>query len=132
MITKTKTESLSQLIRKADDVFSKYIRKYYSISGYCYCFICSKRLRISEAQTGHFIDRDQMPTRYDQLNCHPVCRYCNCVDPDHREKYVWMMIQVYGPDVVEDLRTRSRGLSKFMPYELKELIETYKEKLKKL
>jgi hypothetical protein len=132
MITKTKTDSLSSLIKKADDVFSKYIRNKYSINGYCYCFVCSTKMRIAESQTGHFIDRDQMPTRYDELNCHPVCSYCNCVDLEHRQRYEWMMRQVYPDGEVDALIAKSRGLQKFARYELVELIETYKEKLKKL
>ena len=59
-------KSLAVLTKELDDVFSKYIRNKYSHDGYCYCFICSKRMRISEAQCGHFIDRDQMATRYDE------------------------------------------------------------------
>lgn len=127
-----KDKSLSVLIKEADAVFSKYIRQKASINGYCYCFICSKRMKISEAQCGHYRDRDQMATRYDETNCHPLCEYCNCMDLDHACKYEWMMIQVYDLEHVSMLQAKSKGLRKYMRHELKELIDTYKTKLKAL
>jgi len=65
-------------------------------------------------------------------NCHPVCQYCNCVDPEHGQKYVWMMHQVYGPDLLEELRLQSKSLAKFMRHELVEKIDHYKVQLKLL
>lgn len=123
-----KEKSLSTLIKEADDVFSKYIRNKYSVNGYCYCFVCSTQMKILEAQCGHFIDRDQMPTRYDEMNCHPVCRYCNCFDLQHKQKHDWMMRQVYPDGAVDELIAKSRGLQKFMRHELIEIIEKYKSK----
>lgn len=130
--TKPKDKSLSVLIHEADDVFSKWIRKSKSADGYVYCFICSKRMRVAESQCGHFIDRDQMPTRYDEINCHPICQYCNCVDPSHRSRYVSTMVHVYGVSRVTDLNTRSKNLQKYMRHELVDIIESYKLKLKQL
>lgn len=127
-----KEQSLSVLIKTCDEVFSKYVRKKNSVNGYCYCFICSKALKISEAQLGHYIDRDQMPTRFDEMNGHPVCEHCNCYDPKHKSMYEWMMNRVYGEDEVQKIRIKSRLLQKFMRHELIEIIEKYKAKLRDL
>lgn len=133
MITqKPKEKSLSVLIHECDDVFSKYIRLKYSINGYCSCFICSKRMKISEAQNGHFIPRDQMQTRYDEVNCHVVCEECNCYDPEHQHKYSVRLIYEYGYEVVENLKMSSNSLRKFMRHELIEMIEGFKLRIKQL
>jgi hypothetical protein len=135
MRTATKPESLSTLIKEADAVFSKYIRrrdanKTYSF--YLNCFICGRAERVEFAHCMHFIDRDQMSVRYDEMNSHGGCETCNMFDPKHVERYEAVMIEKYGIKEVESLIWKSRSLAKFTRYELEEIIETYKQKLKSL
>jgi hypothetical protein len=79
-----------------------------------------------EAQCGHFIDRDQMPTRYDERNCHAVCEECNCFDTSHKAIYYGRMMQRYGQEEVTRLQRKSKGLQKFFKFEVEDLIEFYK------
>jgi hypothetical protein len=128
-------DSLSSLIKKADEVFSKYIRKRDANKQhpfYLNCFTCGKPERIEFAHCMHFIDRDQMATRYDEMNCHGGCEECNCFDPDHYGKYYSEMVKRYGSEPVNNLIWKSRSLQKYMRHELEEIIETYKQKLKNL
>lgn len=128
-------KSLSTLIKEADEVFSKYIRKRDANKQhpfYLNCFTCGKPERIEFAHCMHFIDRDQMATRYDEMNCHGGCENCNCFDSKHGEKYHAAMIHKYGESNVADLQWKARSLAKFARYELEEIIETYKHKLKNL
>jgi hypothetical protein len=130
---KPKDKTLSVLILEADRAFSTFIR--FSVAahdGRIRCFICSHPVPWKSSHCGHFIDRDQMPTRYDEMNCHPICYQCNCVDPLHKEKYAFMMMQIYGPAAVAELREKSKGVAKYMRHELIELIDKYKERVKEL
>lgn len=118
--------SLPTLIHELDEVFSKWIRRRDSVDGRVICFTCGKKMTFSESQCGHFIDRDQTPTRYDEMNCHAVCEFCNCMDDNHYERYAAAMVNKYGIMAVRDLKQKARGLQKFMRHELEELIEYYK------
>jgi hypothetical protein len=125
-----KDKSLSVLIKELDDVFSKYIRRKDSVNGKVKCFICGVWIPMSTADNMHYIDRDQMTTRYDEMNCHEGCQQCNRFDPYHKERYCKKMIFTYGFDAVIALEQKSRSLAKFTRYDLLELIQEYKTKLK--
>jgi hypothetical protein len=129
----TKTDSLSVLIKKADAAFSSFIRKRDAHpDGRIRCFICEKPVPWKSSHCGHFLDRDQMPVRYDEMNAHAVCFECNCIDPRHKERYTSTMVSKYGLEAVQELVDKSRSLAKFARFELEEIISTYKEKLKAL
>lgn len=93
--------------------------------------VCGKWMPNVVAQNGHFIDRDQMVTRFDEMNCHPVCIECNVYDPNHREKYRKVMVFHYGEQNVKALEVAAQSLAKPMRHELVELIEDLKDKMKK-
>lgn len=80
----------------------------------------------------HFIDRDQMMTRYDEMNCHAGCVECNRMDDSHKLKYLRVMKAKYGDGAVLAMNRKAQGLAKFTRPELQELIVTYKEKVKEL
>lgn len=122
----TKEVKLGTLIKEADEIFSKFIRYRDMKDGVIRCFICGISLRFNEAQNMHFIDRDHMPTRYDELNSHAGCQWCNCYDPVHKERYFMTMVSSFGGDLVEKLLKKSNGLQKFMRFELQEIIDKYK------
>ena len=124
--TTRKEKSLPVLIKELDDVFSKWIRKRDTVDGKIPCFICGKKMTFAEAQNMHYLNRDCMPLRYDERNCHAGCMECNCLDPGHRGKYLMAMIAKYGVAVVNELVTKSRSLQKFTRPELTEMIEFYK------
>lgn len=133
MLTKRKTESLSTLIKEADDVFSDYIRlSECDENGTGRCFICRSRVWWKGADCAHYEDRDNMATRYNEINCHLCCQYCNRYDPDHRGKYSVAMRDVYGNYTVDELEKQAKSMMKYMKHELKELIEEYKLIVKEL
>jgi len=132
MRTKAKTDSLSTLIHELDAVFSRYIRKRDTKDGVIKCFICGAKMSFSEAQCGHWIDRDQMPTRYDEMNCHAICEECNCFDTEHHFKYSDAMLEEYGESEINRIAKKSRSLQKFMRFEIEDLIEAYRLKVSEL
>lgn len=129
-------KKLSDLIKESDAVFSEFIRLRDSdASGYVKCFICGARLWWRHSQSMHFIDRDNMATRYNEFNCHSGCETCNCFDPEHKERFEAKLLEKY-PDpvlnVVEHLKLRAKSLTKFMPFELEDIIEKYSLSVKEL
>lgn len=130
MRTRIKEKTLPVLMHELDDVFSDHIRQRDSNNGIVSCFICGARMPWRQSQCMHFIDRYQMATRYDELNCWAGCEECNCFDPDHKDKYRAEMLNKLGKGVVHHLEIKAKSLQKFMRFELEELIEKYKLKVK--
>lgn len=69
---------------KLDRVFSEYIRLRdtagHSKDGYFRCISCGQIKPYSQADCGHYIGRQHMATRYNEINCNAQCR--NCLTPD--------------------------------------------------
>lgn len=129
----TKSKSLGQLIKTADEVFSEYVRrKDKDDRGFIYCFICGKPVPWRSAHAMHFIDRHQMAVRYDEMNVNAGCYECNVLDDNHKLKYLRVMKFHYGDVAVARLNQRAQSLQKFMPFELEELIADFKTRIKTL
>lgn len=133
MIPTKKWKSLQTLIKEADQVFSEYVRRSEADEhGYITCLICGMRVHWKQADNAHFIDRDQMTTRYDDLNCWPTDRHCNRFDDNHRDRYEKALVSLIGQSEVDSLFVRSRSLRKFFPWEIEEMITEWKDKISKL
>lgn len=132
MVTRVKEKSLPVLIHELDIIFSRFIKTRDMKDGRIKCFICGHPMTFQEAQCGHFIDRDQMPTRYDEMNCHSVCQECNCFDYAHKARYRDIMFETYGEWKINRLAQKSKSLQKYFKFEIEELIETYQTKIKTL
>lgn len=132
MKTKVKEKSLQVLENELDDVFSEYIRLRDQKSGFVYCFVCGNKVPWRQSHNGHFIPRQHMPTRYNEMNCNAVCVDCNCFDKDHQTQYRYAMIARYGRWSVERLEGQKHGLQKFMRFEIQEMIDHYKVQVYKL
>lgn len=69
---------------KLDRVFSEYIRLRdtagHTKDGYFRCISCGQIKPYSQADCGHYIGRQHMATRYNEINCNAQCR--NCLTPD--------------------------------------------------
>lgn len=128
-----KEQSLSVLIKKADEVFSEFIRLRASDeSSIARCFICGTPRHWKYHQCGHWIDRDQMATRFDEVNCQCVCHTCNCLDRDHADRFEGALIKNYGQFMVASIKRQSKSLAKFTRSDIQWLINDYKYKVKEL
>lgn len=137
MITKTKTESLSSLIKKADELFSEIVRREdasngFSRTGYIDCPICRNSVYWKNADAAHVFDRDNMATRYHELNVWATCRECNRFDPEHRTRFRDTIKKIIGECEFECLEEKAHSLMKFTRSDMNEIIEGFKIKLKKL
>ena len=105
---KTKTQKLSVLKKRADKVFSMFIRER---DGHK-CYTCSKQMTKTESQNGHYIPRNYLFYRYDERNCHCQCVGCNVFKKGNLTVYALHLISDYGVDFLRELdanRLRSVG-----------------------
>jgi len=117
----------TDLIKKADIIFSRYIRDLCSNDqGFCSCITCGAYMPSTEIQNGHYIKRRHMATRFSLMNCHCQCEQCNNdearTDSIYREK----MIELYGLEAVEGLERLKNLDVKYSESDLKEIIQKYK------
>ena len=108
-----KLSSIGKLRRKADIVFSKWIR-----SRDKKCFTCGATTNL---QNGHFISRGKNNTRFDEENCHTQCVRCNVFLNGNYPIYAMKL----GEKMVKELVRRGRILKQFKRAELEEIITKY-------
>ena len=133
---KIKTPKLSTLVDKADKVCSIYIRmKYSDHAGYIECCTCKKPIRWQDAHCAHYIERGKYRTRWREENLHPACPGCNVFNKEfHKREYSFYMLDMYGRDLVEELKADAKRL--ISPSEKRQLaleaITYYQEAVKSL
>jgi len=124
-------ESLPELIKEADGLFSKYIRlKYSDKSGIAKCYTCPKEARWQEMQCGHYVSRSALFLRWDERNARVQCPNCN--------EYKHGNLAVYGQNlesesngIAEILFEESKIIYKPTRDEIRSIITELKNKLKK-
>jgi hypothetical protein len=119
--------SRKKLVNKLDSVFSLYVRQRDSDSnGYCKCITCGESSHWKKIQAGHFISRKHYATRWDEENVYAQCIACNVFRYGEQYKYSLSL----GQKLSKRLLSKSREIVKFTNYELEDMIEKYKKKLK--
>jgi len=126
-----KQKSVSALKRKLDKIFSQYIRLHWSTDeGQVRCITCGKRGHYKEFHCGHFMSRGNNATRYDERNCNIQCIYCNIYKNGEQWKFGIEIDRLYGKGTADELVKLSNTIKKWKPYELEELIDIYKKRVK--
>jgi hypothetical protein len=118
--------TVSQLKKKADKVFSLYIRTRDSLNGIAECITCGARKPIAEMQNGHFISRRVNSLRYDELNCNAQCYSCNVMRYGEQYAYAKALDMKYGDGTAQKLHDRRFETHKFTVQELLNIIEEYR------
>lgn len=119
-------ETVSKLKKKADKVFSIYIRNRDSENGFAECITCGVQKPISQMQAGHFVSRRVNSLRFDELNVNAQCYSCNVMNHGEQYKYSKALDLKYGTGAAEELHSRRFETHKFKVDELKQIIEKYK------
>lgn len=123
----------STLVKKADTIFSQYIRKRYADNnGFVECFTCGKKDHWKNLQCGHFMSRKFYSTRWDETNCQVQCAGCNVFRYGEQYKFGRNLDIEFGNGIAEGLQQKSKKIMKYTNYELIELIEHYKKKVAEL
>jgi hypothetical protein len=111
---------------KLDKVFSLYIRYRDTMpSGYFRCISCGQIKPFAQADCGHYINRQHMATRFDEMNCNAQCRKCNRFDEGNIQGYRLGLIRKYGEQKVELLELKKNTTKKYSEFEYKALIKYY-------
>jgi hypothetical protein len=128
-----RTPKRSTLVKKADAIFSQYIRKRYADNnGIAECFTCGKKDYWKSLQCGHFMSRKHYSTRWDEKNCQVQCAGCNVFRWGEQFKFGRNLDIKLGKGTADSLEQKSRQILKYNNIELIELIEHYKKKVAEL
>lgn len=120
----------SKAIAKLDKVFSLYIRQRDAQNGYFKCISCGQFKPLEQADCGHYINRQHIATRFDEVNCNAQCRKCNRFEEGNMQGYRKGLIEKYGEKAVELLEIKKGNICKLSVPEIEILTKYYKDKLK--
>lgn len=121
-------------IKRLDDWFSRYIRlRDVNEHGYCECITCGRLYPPKMVDCGHFISRNYWNHRYNTLNCHAQCQYCNrLISGGDQAKHAVAIDKRYGMGTSSMLiETRSRK-GRLKQYQAEALADVYKTKANEL
>jgi NAD-dependent dihydropyrimidine dehydrogenase PreA subunit len=126
-----KKVKISSLKRTADQYFSLYIRQKDADGDYNTCCTCGQMFPWKDMDAGHFVHRGRNTLRYDERNCHPQCRICNR-GGNKTIAYTAFMARTYDEDTLEELDKLEYQNHQWREWELRDIIEKYKELVKQL
>ena len=81
---------------------------------------------------GHFVDARYGATLFDETNVHAQCPQCNVYFRGEPLKYRREIIRLYGEGYDIQLEEKADAGHQFKAYELEELKEHFKQKIKEL
>jgi ssDNA-binding Zn-finger/Zn-ribbon topoisomerase 1 len=120
--------SSSELKKKVQIAFNTFIRQRDKNQ---LCISCQKPLPL-KYDAGHFYSVGNYPAiRYNLDNCHAQCIHCNHHRGGNIHEYKIGLIKRIGEDRVEALTEIRNASRKYSVPELKEMLEFYKNLLKK-
>jgi hypothetical protein len=137
----SKKPSLPALVRKADKLFSEYIRNRDATqwvqdeTGLSVkagnCITCYKLVAINQAHCGHFIQRGCKTTRFDQRNASLQCPRCNVFRYGEQYKHGLAIDAKFGEGTAQELLDKEieyyKSGYKYTRQELEEIIERYRD-----
>lgn len=122
-----KVKKKPDLVAKLDKVFSRYIRLRDCMpNGYFRCISCNEIKPFEQADCGHYINRQHMSTRFDEMNCNAQCRKCNRFMEGNMSGYRRGLVAKYGEQRVLLLESKKNQTRKYSDFEYAELIKYYK------
>ena len=123
----------TNLKAKLDRVFSQYIRLRDMLPGNVFqCISCGRIKPISQADCGHYINRQHMATRFSEVNCNAQCRSCNRFDEGNMSGYRAGLVRKYGETKVVLLESMKNDVRKYSEFEYEALIKFYQGEIKKI
>lgn len=121
-----KVKKKPDLKARLDREFSLYVRLRDSSGGYFRCISCGQIKPFGQADCGHYINRQHMSTRFDEMNCNAQCRKCNRFMEGNIQGYRQGLVAKYGEQRVLLLESKKNQTRKYSDFEYAELIKYYK------
>ena len=127
-------KTYAQLKKQLDKVFSEYSRRLRADEdGIVSCITCSKRRPWNQGiDAGHYISRSYLSTRWDIRNVWPQCKGCNGFGNGMADEYALFLVGEYGDEILWKLNQKKHETVKYGLPKMREMIESYKNKLKEL
>ena len=123
----------STLVKKADAIFSQYIRQRNADhNGMTECFTCGKIDHWKKLQCGHFMSRKHYATRWNEKNCQVQCAGCNVFRYGEQYTFGRNLDAYIKNGLAEELNLLSNKTVKYDNNDLLDLINFYKEKVAEL
>ena len=127
------------LIKKCDELLSKYIRLSNLKDGRCLCASCGKPYPFEQIQNGHYQSRRYMSTRFSSKNCAPQCARCNCWGatelsgiPGESEALGKWLDRKWGEGTADLMKMESKRTTKHSVLQLKVIHAELEQKLTEL
>ena len=118
---------------KLDKIFSQFIRlRAVNDEGWGECFTCGRLRFYKNADAGHFMVRQKMPTSFDIQNVQFQCKRCNGFEGGAQYEFALKLDEVYGEGTADRLVRLSNETKRFSVHELEALYKIYKEKVDEL
>jgi len=120
--------TVQDYIKLAQQVFNKYIRLRDAGNN---CISCNKKPLKENA--GHFYNaNNHWSVRFNEANVHLQCEHCNTYLSGNLLNYRENLLKKIGITEFELLSVKAMKTRKFTKDELKEIIATYKKKIKEM
>lgn len=131
---RAKQKPLKTLKKKADEVFSQWIRisAIDPTDDLVKCVTCPAKKPWKEMQAGHYETRGTIYLRYDERNVHPQCVGCNVFKKGNYPRYATWMLKTYGPTILDELEEESQTLVYNARTLYEDVISQYKAKIAEL
>jgi hypothetical protein len=127
---KQKKKTTTQLKKKLDEIFSRYIRlKYSNNNGEARCYTCGVQKHWTNQQCGHFVSRTYLATRFLEENVRVQCAGCNIFGGGRTVVFA-NKLDAEKPETVKNLYRKAQEITKSYPYE--EKIQEYSQKVEEL
>jgi hypothetical protein len=119
-------ETVQDLVKAAQLVFNKFIRLRDKDE---LCISCKQTPK--KVNAGHFWNaNNHWNVRFDEDNVHVQCERCNSYLSGNLIEYRQHLLTKIGAERYNQLEAKARVTRKFTKDELKEIIKTYKNKIK--
>lgn len=116
-------KSMSKLKKELDAAFSRFIRQRDNHT----CYTCGLVMEPKKSQNGHFIPRQYLAVRWDEVNNHAQCWACNCLYNGQPGAYAVRLEKDYGEGTVARLEARRKEITKLTPEWYVEKTAYYKQ-----
>jgi hypothetical protein len=118
---------------KADQWFSRFIRlRDADENGFGRCCTCGTIKQVKYMDCGHFIGRQHMATRFNEMNAHVQCKKCNGFEEGKKVQYKDFIVQRYGENQYNLLLHNARNFKKFAEHELTAIEKNYEAETERL
>jgi hypothetical protein len=119
-------KAFSNYIRTRDCI--EYLKKHPELNELqCKCVTCDSVLKLRDGQAGHFIQGRNNALLFDERGVHFQCMPCNMYKGGRIEDYYPFMLDKYGQEVIDDLKSLRYATVKYTIQELMAMEKEYKE-----